>query len=94
MLPWQFLWLPAVPQVVVLTFLPVMALHVDAEDGDLLPLQLVVVAVDVGDVDAPGRQVPQRSRPTGRLGGRIVLHHHGGLLHLQDTELVFMPGDR
>lgn len=73
-----------------LTFLPVVAFHVDAEDGNLLPLDLVVIDVDVGDGDAPGRQVPQGARCAGRLSGGVVLHHHGRLLHLQGTITIII----
>lgn len=66
-----------------LTFLPVVALHIYAEDGDLLPLDLIFVDVDVGDGDAPGRQVPQGAWCAGLLSRGVVLHHHGRLLHLQ-----------
>lgn len=65
------------------TFFPVVALHVNAEDGDLLLPGLVVVDVDEGDRDAPGGQVPQGARDAGWFCRGVVLHHYSGLLHLQ-----------
>lgn len=73
-----------------LTFLPVVAFDIDAEDRDLLPLGLVVTEVYVGDGDAPGRQVPLGACCAGRLNGGIVLHHNCRLLHLQEQT---QPGD-
>lgn len=67
-----------------LTILSVVAFHIDAEDGDLLLLGLIVEDVDEGDGDAPGRQVPLDAWHAGRLSGGIVLHHDGRLLHLQE----------
>lgn len=65
-----------------LTVLPVLPLHVDAEHGDLLPLHRVFVEVDEGHGDGPGRQVSLVERRGGGLGGGVVLHDDGGLLHL------------
>lgn len=67
-----------------LTFLPVVAFHFDAEHGNLFPLGLVLVEVDVGDGDAPGQQVSLGALCAGRLSRRIVLHHDSRLLHLQE----------
>ncbi len=69
-----------------LTFFPVVALHLDPEDEDLLPLHLVIVAVDVGDGDAPGWQVPMGAWHADRLSWWVVLLHDSCLLHLQECE--------
>ena len=40
-----------------LTFLSVIAFHVDAENWDLLPLGLILEEVHIGDGDGPGGEV-------------------------------------
>lgn len=66
-----------------LTCFPVVALHVDAEDGNPLSLHVVVVEVDVRDGDVPGGEVPRRAGRGRRLHRLVVLQDHHGFLHLQ-----------
>lgn len=66
-----------------LTILPVVALHVDAENGDLLPFDFILAEVDEGDADPPRRQVPLDARRGGQFGGGLVLVDRRRLLHLQ-----------
>lgn len=70
-----------------LTCFAVVPLHVDAEDGDPLPLHVVVVEVDVRDGDVPGGEVPGGAGRGRRLHGGVVLQHHHGLLHLGRREV-------
>lgn len=76
-----------------LTCLAVVPLHVDAKDGDALPLDVLVVEVDVRDGDVPGRQVPGGAGRGRRLHGGVVLQHHHGFLHLRPREEPAVLGD-
>lgn len=69
------------------TCFPVVALHVDAEHGNPLPLHVVVVEIDVRDCDAPGWEVSRGAGGGDGLQGGVVLQHHRGFLHLKWREV-------
>lgn len=66
-----------------LTCLPVVALHINTEHGNPLPLHIVVIEIDVRDGDVPGREVSRGAGGGSRLHGGVVLQHHHGFLHLE-----------
>lgn len=66
-----------------LTCLPVVAFYIDAEHRDPLPLQIVVIEINVRDGDVPGREVSGGARGGGALHWRVVLQHHCGFLNLE-----------
>lgn len=65
-----------------LTCLPVVALHIDTEHRNPLPLHVVVIEIDVRDGDVPGWEVSGGAGGGGRLHGGVILQHHHGFLYL------------
>ena len=69
-----------------LTCLPVIALDIDAEHRNPLPLHIVVIEINVWDGDVPGRKVSGGAGGGGCLHGGVILQHHHGFLHLEWKE--------
>lgn len=70
-----------------LTCLPVIALYIDTEHRNPLPLHIVVIEIDIWDGDVPGWEVSRGAGGGCCLHGGVILQHHHGFLHLEWKEV-------
>lgn len=75
------------PGLLSLTCLPVIALNIDTEHRNPLPLHIVIIEVDIWDGDVPGWEVSRGAGGGCCLHGGVILQHHHGFLHLEWKEV-------